>query len=409
MILIVGIGFWTGFYFFRPGLFSFKGSLFQKLLIWDGGWYLKIAKKGYYLSQSDSNAVFAFFPLYPLIDRAIHLIGVPFPLEVISNNPSAHWIMKKGYPNSFLYVIPSISFGIASIWAFFALAKETLSIRSAKNATAAYALYPGAQFFFAGYPTSIGNLLAILSLLYLVRNKPIVATLYAGIASAATPLGSLLVIPILIKCSRDSYDSLKNYHFSSVYSLKKLLNLFFLTIIGTSGIVLFVLYQWIRFKSPLLFIEAQRNWGRRPFSARIDNIFHLYPIFFPGSFRSLLDSLSFKSNGISQIIIEYCINTISFIITLILTVIVVKRAKSNLSLRYLVVYNLLVVLVFIWTEGSIQGPMSVTRLFYIAIPTFLGSGILAEKSNAAFFSIISIFAVVLFLQSAFFISGYWVV
>jgi hypothetical protein len=57
-------------------------SLMSKLLSWDGGWFVKVAVEGYprgytYTDsgQLDANGL-AFFPLYPLLIRGVHALGV---------------------------------------------------------------------------------------------------------------------------------------------------------------------------------------------------------------------------------------------------------------------------------------------------------------------------------------------
>ncbi len=57
-------------------------SLMSRLLSWDGGWFVRVATEGYPhgYSYDDSGALaangLAFFPLYPLLIRGVHALGV---------------------------------------------------------------------------------------------------------------------------------------------------------------------------------------------------------------------------------------------------------------------------------------------------------------------------------------------
>src|SRR5438046_10582165 len=57
-------------------------SLASRLLSWDGGWFIRVAVEGYphgytydRSGQLTANGL-AFFPLYPLLIRGVHALGV---------------------------------------------------------------------------------------------------------------------------------------------------------------------------------------------------------------------------------------------------------------------------------------------------------------------------------------------
>ncbi len=65
----------------RPG-----SSLLERFNTWDAGWYLQIASKGYsFVPDAESNV--AFYPLYPMLIRAVSWTGLDFKLSgyLISN------------------------------------------------------------------------------------------------------------------------------------------------------------------------------------------------------------------------------------------------------------------------------------------------------------------------------------
>lgn len=291
---MVGTGFWIGFYFFKPGPFYVDANLLKRLLVWDGGWYLRISQNSYIESKNQLYSDFAFFPLYPLIEYGLRYSLHLSPIFIhISTLPSSHFIFKS-HKNGFTplaYIAPSVIFGIASIWAIFELSKEVLSEDLARFATISYALYPGSQFFFAGYPTSLINLLTILSLLALLKNKFWLAAIYAGIASAAGPLASLLIAVILIKYIKTSFSYLGTSYSRIKFILIRFLSGIYLSVIGISGLIFYVSYQLIAFNNPLLFLQAQSGWGHAILATRINNLFHLYPLYSPGTFEVFLNSL----------------------------------------------------------------------------------------------------------------------
>lgn len=58
-------------------------TTYDKLGLWDGGWYVEIAENGYpdelvmVSPQQDESAPLAFPPLYPMLMRLLHLAGMP--------------------------------------------------------------------------------------------------------------------------------------------------------------------------------------------------------------------------------------------------------------------------------------------------------------------------------------------
>ncbi len=392
LLFIVGLGFWLGFYFFKPGSPTNPASITSRLLAWDGVYYLQIAHFGYQWHGVTKSPDFAFFPLYPLV-------------EIFANS-----IMKiaRGSWNPLVMVFPSIIFGIASIWVFFALAKQFLSEQSAQFATAAYALYPGAQFFFAGYPTSLINLLTLLSLLALFKNRIWLAAILAGLATAAGPLGALLLIPIAIKHLKKYYIT-SNHNQTMISIAKEALSLAFLSLISTFGLILFILYQWIIINNPFAFLQVQANWGTKPFAVRVYNFFHLYPIV-GGKHFGFFPSLFFKySHHLPQWNVERSFNSIIFVIMIGLILLLATQANKQKRLLYLMLFSIACILTYAWTIGTIEGPVSAIRLLYIVVPAFLGAGFLYEKNKFISYGLLLVFASILMVQAAFFVSGYWVV
>jgi hypothetical protein len=132
---------------------------------------MDIVQHGYsYNGNPNVQQNIAFFPLYPIIMK---VLGQLFGLQ-----------------NGVATIFPALFFGVASIYAFHALARTRLHENASLFATAAYALYPGATFFVSAYPTSIMNLLVIITFLAFNKKRYFIAAIAAGVSTAG---GALLV------------------------------------------------------------------------------------------------------------------------------------------------------------------------------------------------------------------------
>ncbi|PKY11199.1 hypothetical protein B1757_05260, partial [Acidithiobacillus marinus] len=220
-LLTIWIGIWLGYYFFIPGVtynYNNTANILQAMIHWDAGWYLDIVQHGYHYNGNDLlQQNIAFFPLYPIIMK---FFGQFFGLH-----------------NGIATVLPALFIGITSIYAFHALAKTLLNENASLFATAAYALYPGATFFASAYPTSIMNLLVILTFLSLRKKKYFMAAIATGISTAAGALLVFLSATITLVYAKELMFK-KNIRMSS--RIAQLILLGFLSISGIAG---FMLYQ----------------------------------------------------------------------------------------------------------------------------------------------------------------------
>ncbi len=118
LFAIILTGFWLS-QFIQPGPYSSAGPWYKKLLVWDAGWYISIAKHGYgWIPNLHKNGLLeqqniAFFPLYPLLERGLHGLGFHYASPVM--------------------VLPSVAAGIFSVFLFYRLASKLQSKRSAKE------------------------------------------------------------------------------------------------------------------------------------------------------------------------------------------------------------------------------------------------------------------------------------
>jgi len=149
---------------------------------WDTQWYLDIARRGYNWKRAAGTSPTAFFPLYPLLIRAV----------VIATH--------RSYLVAAL-VISNLSFLAALVYLWRLAAWE--AGRAVAIRTILYvAVFPTALFFFAGYTESLFLLLTVASFYHLRRREWLLAGLFGALASATRVTGVLLLIPLAYEYGR---------------------------------------------------------------------------------------------------------------------------------------------------------------------------------------------------------------
>jgi hypothetical protein len=149
--------------------------LLAPLARWDSVWYLRIADSGY----GDAATRTAFFPLYPLLVRA-----VATPL-----GGSEAALLLAAYA-------VSLSAFVAALFLLYRLTELELGRRLARPTLLLLAVFPAALYFGAPYSESLFLLLAV-GVFYAARGGHWAwAGACAGLASATRSAGLLLVIPV---------------------------------------------------------------------------------------------------------------------------------------------------------------------------------------------------------------------
>ena len=179
----------------------------------DGAHYLKLAKVGYVDTGTQ-----AFFPVYPLLIRTLHLTG-------LSYFASARLI-------SFL----SLVFSLVSLAYLFP--------RRARELSLVLLLFP-TSFYLAGvYTESFFLLLTLLFFLLLKRRAFFLSALVAGLASGTRLVGVFLALSLLIEIIK--------------YKPRYALGLLTLSLSGFLGYLYFLNHQ---FGDPLMFAHVQSMFG----------------------------------------------------------------------------------------------------------------------------------------------------
>ncbi len=108
---------------------------------WDVGWYARIAVEGYGLEPSGANASAAFFPLWPLLLRLFHSLGIDALVAGL--------------------ILANVCFFFA-LWNGYCLARDELSDRLASRVAVLMAFSPATVWFSIGLTESLYLLLTVL-------------------------------------------------------------------------------------------------------------------------------------------------------------------------------------------------------------------------------------------------------
>lgn len=145
--------------------------------LWDVGWYGNVALEGYRFGGAGESNI-AFFPVFPLLLRGLHAIG----LDVVTAG----------------LLVSNLSFA-GALWLMFRLMwRETGRRETAERAAALLAFSPAAAWFSLGLTESL-YLLLTLALVTLARRRWWGAVLVVGVLAGLTrPNGFILAVPAIV-------------------------------------------------------------------------------------------------------------------------------------------------------------------------------------------------------------------
>jgi Gpi18-like mannosyltransferase len=191
---------------------------------WDSSWYEKIVTSGYDFS-SDVKQIHtvAFFPLFPLLTRAVMTIGLPF--KVAST------------------LVNNIAFLSALIVLYFWV-EELYGQKPARWATATLAWCPYSLYGTVIYTEGL-FLLCTIAALRAFEKKQYIWAAFWGVLSTATRVPGVALIPAFLFVSWKENRDIKAYIASLTTGL---------------GIILYSLYCQLKFGDALAFIHAQKAW-----------------------------------------------------------------------------------------------------------------------------------------------------
>ncbi len=310
---------------------------------WDGAWYAEIAGEGYAGSHSPTSTV--FFPLYPLLVRAV-----------------AH-VMPGGLVTWGVGV--SLVAALAGLFFVYRIAEEIYDEKAARAATLAMAFFPTAFFFNAFYTEALFLALSAGTVwAALVRRNLLLAGVLGGLAAATRNPGVLLLIPL-------GYEWLRG---RDEFGLR---GLACLGLVPT-GLVAYVAFLWVRFGEPLIFVHEQTtHWGRG-FRNPISTLDHAWRTAVWGADHFLHPARLFVARAP-----DYAFEASNVVNLLFLAVFLYLAGACLLGLPPgLSVYALVLVSQPMLAPSSYLPLMSMPRFVLAAFPVFLIAGFLLSRTRA---------------------------
>ena len=230
---LVALAAFLGLYALGPAGY-FGERLFRSPLdllgAWDGVWYARVAAHGYLLvphHQSDP----AFFPLFPILMRGLHALGLPYAAggALIANAAAA-----------------------AATPAFYRLGRLLLPEHVAMRAAIFLALTPMGFVFSMAYPESLVLALTVFAALAALEGRWLPAAFFAALAVLTRPEG--LLVSILFTAiawrKRGGFDpGARGRALAAILA-------------GPTALASFLLYLQWSLGDALAWSRAQELWGR---------------------------------------------------------------------------------------------------------------------------------------------------
>lgn len=210
--------------FIQPLYFLTPSSIdpYQRLFIswvtgWDAGHYTGIAQAGYIYPQQ------AFFPLLPLLSRILALGTAP-SFELI-------------------YLLDFV-ISMAGFCMFYIVAKKMVGQYTAKLALILFASFPTTLFLHANYSEGLFLILTLLVFFFEDSKHYLIAATCCLFSSMSRLVGSANALTFLF-LNQKSQSLFKRIAFFTI---------------GLGGLFLFMIFLWINYSNPLLFLNAQKEW-----------------------------------------------------------------------------------------------------------------------------------------------------
>ncbi|MCP3057809.1 hypothetical protein LXT21_03350 [Myxococcus sp. K38C18041901] len=201
---------------------------------WDSSWYMRIAQDGYQYTPGEQSSV-AFFPLYPLLIRAVETLG-----------PNVY---QAG-------VLITLLCGPLALVMFTRWARLLADEDTALKAGLLMAMYPFTMYFYgAMYSDALFVLLVVTSFVLLEKGHLGPAVLVAAVATSARPVAPAVVLGLLVR--RLEWKHARGEKWTAVD---------FLPVLSGLGFGCYMLFLWHKFGDPFAFVKVQgaAGWAQTP-------------------------------------------------------------------------------------------------------------------------------------------------
>ena len=237
----------TSIYAAANGSFAYYWEhLWEHWRRWDARHYLDLMEQ-WYVTEGDLRLSLVFFPLYPLLGRALVLLGV-------SARAAGMLISNAAL--------------IGCGWVLTALVQETYGAKIARRALALFFFCPVTFFFSMPYTESV-FLLTTLMAVWLARcGRFGWAVVCGALAANARMVGMATAIPIFWEMLRRAWDDYARRNVQARRTdgafVKKALGCVLRVLPVSVGLLLYLALNWQLYRNPLQFLIFQReNWSQQ--------------------------------------------------------------------------------------------------------------------------------------------------
>jgi hypothetical protein len=215
-----------------------KAIVFAMWNQWDSEAYVTISNQAY------ANPIhLVFYPFYPILVKVFStVISLFYPITSRIGG-----------------VIASSSFLLVTLNVLFKLCKTKFSKDLAYTTILVLLFFPTSFFLRATYTESLFLMLTVLSFYYAEKKHFFVGAIFSGLASATRLVGVGLIPIILFMYLHEQFKSKK----ISVVAILKSIGL---ALVGWGGFIVFSIYQFIYFNSPIATLEISKSYWQRYFS-----------------------------------------------------------------------------------------------------------------------------------------------
>lgn len=208
----------------------------QIFSVWDGAWYLEVARSGYphvvpEVGGSVVKSTLGFFPLFPLILRAGHSVGLPYIVAGL---------------------LAAMALGAIAMVVIWLLVKSLSGADAANRTVALLCFFPGSIVCSLVYSEALMLALAAGCLLALLRQRWLIAGTLAALATATRPTAGVLIACCLWEALR------------AIRSDRRAWRSLIAPAVAPLGLISFFLFLRVRTGSTLAYMHTQRQgWGER--------------------------------------------------------------------------------------------------------------------------------------------------
>jgi len=200
---------------------------------WDSYWYHDIVQNGYYSRGDGQLANVVFFPLYPFLIKVMMLF-------TFGNFSLAGWLVST------IFLFLSCAYIYKFIKEFHQDVEPELPILL-------MLIFPTAFFLNVIYTESTFLFMTIATFYWAFKKNFKLAALFAFLGALTHSNGMFLALPVLWKM----WENVGWKNWKSLLSWKS-----WPILVAPLGTFLFVAYDYLKFKDPMLFFKIQSAWGR---------------------------------------------------------------------------------------------------------------------------------------------------